>query len=132
MQRRFNLPFKVRSIYMGVGGQVVSNCSYPDLDSQYLAWRNLMLYYLNNLIKYSNIAESMAGKFDDVVQAVKDAFDNVLGNENDDKPSVAEPAPSATANTKDTLRTFSALNKNFIKFGTVSEKINRTDYTKIT
>ena len=132
LQRRFNLPFKVRSIYMGVGGQSVSNCSYPDLDSQYLTWRNLMLYYLNNLIKYSNIAESMAGKFDDVVEATKDAFDNVMGNATDDKPPVVETAPSATANTKDTLRTFNTLNKNFIKFGTVSEKINRTDYTKIT
>lgn len=134
LQRKFNLAFKVRSIFMGVGGQVSSNCRYPDLDSQYLAWRNLMLFYLNNLIKYSNIAESMAGKFDDVVEAAKDAFDNVMGNEKVETPQATtpEPAPSTSGTTKERLKTFTALNKNFVKFGTVSEKINRTDYTKIT
>ncbi|TCD10401.1 hypothetical protein EZ449_08600 [Pedobacter frigidisoli] len=135
MQRRFNLPLKVRSIFMGVGGSVTSNCRYPDLDSQYLAWRNLMLYYLNNLIKYSNLAENMAGRFDDVVDAAKDAFDNVMGNEKE--PAAESPnANGATAEAPkvnvDKVKTFATLNKNFIKMGTVSEKINRTDYTKIT
>jgi|GEM_PF-1413815 len=134
LQKRFNLPFRVRSIYMGVDGEMASSCRYPDLDSQYLAWRNLMLYYLNNLIEYSNMAERMAGKFDDVVNAAKDAFDNVMDN---DKPENVEPtasatAPSGTVSNTDRLKTFTTLNKNFVKFGTVSEKINRTDYAKIT
>lgn len=133
MQRSFNLPFKVRSVFMGEGGVIKTVCRYPDLDSQYLVWRNVMLYYLNNLIKYSTLAEKMVGRFEDVKDAAKDAMSGVNTKK--------EAAPNAKAAGKESFTdagaatekttTFGNMNKVFMKAGMVGERINQANYSKI-
>ena len=133
LQRLFNLPFKVRSIFMGEGGVMKTECRYPDLDSQYLIWRNIMLYYLNNLIKYSTLAEKMIGRFDDVKDAAKDAVSGVDSkNETtfNTKAAGKETFSDTSANT-DKKSTFGNINSVFIKAGMVNERINQANYAKI-
>lgn len=133
LQRNFNLPFKVRSVFMGEGGVIKTVCRYPDLDSQYLVWRNVMLYYLNNLIKYSTLAEKMVARLDDVKEAAKDA---VSGMDTKKEPVVNAKAAgkesftdAGTTNAKTT--TFSNINNVFMKAGMVGERINQANYSKI-
>ncbi|WP_029274661.1 hypothetical protein [Pedobacter borealis] len=133
LQRRFNLPFKVRSIFMGEGGTVKTICRYPDLDSQYLVWRNVMLYYLNNLIKYSTLAEKMVARFDDVKDAAKDAVSGV----NVKKEATAHTNAAGKETFSDSgvntekKSTFGNINTAFIKAGMVNERINQANYSKI-
>jgi hypothetical protein len=133
LQRRFNLPFKVRSIFMGEGGTVKTVCHYPDLDSQYLVWRNVMLYYLNNLIKYSTLAEKMIARFDDVKNAAKDAVSGV--NVKKEATSSANAAGKETFDDSEVntekKSTFSNINTAFIRAGMVNERINQANYNKI-
>jgi hypothetical protein len=133
LQRRFNLPFKVRSIFMGEGGTVKTVCRYPDLDSQYLVWRNVMLYYLNNLIKYSTLAEKMIARFDDVKNAAKDAVSGVnVKKEATARTNAAgkETFDDSGVNTEK-KSTFSNINTAFIRAGMVNERINQANYNKI-
>ncbi|MBT2561604.1 hypothetical protein J7E50_12240 [Pedobacter sp. ISL-68] len=133
LQRRFNLPFKVRSIFMGEGGTVKTVCRYPDLDSQYLVWRNVMLYYLNNLIKYSTLAEKMVARFDDVKDAARDAVSGA--NVKKEATTHTNAAGMETFSDSDVnaekKSTFSNINTVFIKAGMVNERINQANYSKI-
>jgi hypothetical protein len=133
LQRRFNLPFKVRSIFMGEGGTVKTVCRYPDLDSQYLVWRNVMLYYLNNLIKYSTLAEKMVARFDDVKDAAKDAVSgvNIKKETTAPKNAAGKETFSDLGANSEKKSTFSNINTAFIRAGIVNERINQANYIKI-
>ncbi len=133
LQRNLNLPFKVRSIFMGEGGTTKTVCRYPDLDSQYLVWRNIMLYYLNNLIKYSTLAEKMIARFDDVKDAAKDAVIGV--NTKKETRFNAKAGGNETINDTngqtEKTSTFGNINNVFIKAGMVNERINQANYSRI-
>ncbi|MGM9475504.1 hypothetical protein ACS5PU_03695 [Pedobacter sp. GSP4] len=133
LQRAFNLPFKVRSIFMGTGGVVKTTCRYPDLDSQYLVWRNVMLYYLNNLIKYTALAEKMVARLDDVKDAAKDAVSgvNTKREATVNTDTVGKAAFDDAAMRTEKTSVFTNVNSIFIKAGMVGERINMANYAKI-
>ncbi|MCX2574535.1 synaptonemal complex protein 1 [Pedobacter sandarakinus] len=137
IQRKFNLPFKVRTVFIGEGNDTKMDCSYPDLDFQYGNWKNSMLFYLNNIIKYSNLAERMTGNFDDLAKAIEDAFNNISGIKTEAQPATEAPKTAPSTTTKpdvafERMRLFSDVNRGFIKMGALSENINRTNYGRIT
>lgn len=136
LQRRFNLPFKVRTVFMGYGGIDKQACRYPDLDSQYLSWRNTMMFYLRNLIKYTTIASKMTGNFEELSNLLNNAFSDFNGEAKKD-PLPKESNLTTVEQIKgkgDKIENLSFLktaNKNFQKFGTVGERLNRTDYERV-
>jgi hypothetical protein len=131
IRRNFNIPFKVRSLFIGDGDPVTAKCRYPDLDSQYLVWRNVMLYYLNNLLKYSKIAESMAARYKDVANAVKDAAEGTKTS-----PATGAMAAKMAKNEAPEVRTdkvsfFKKAGEGIFSAGAFTENINRTDHSRI-
>jgi hypothetical protein len=129
IRRKFNIPFKVKSLFIGEGDNISTTCRYPDLDSQYLVWRNVMLYYLNNLLKYSKIAESMAARYKDVAEAVKDAAGSTKTSE---ATNVGEAKMAGATELKtDKVSFFKKAGEGIFNAGAFTENINRTDHSRI-
>lgn len=131
IRRNFNIPFKVRSLFIGDGDLVTTKCRYPDLDSQYLVWRNAMLYYLNNLLKYSKIAESMTARYKDVANVVKDAAGGAKTS-----PATGARAAKMAENEAPEVRTdkvsfFKKAGEGIFSAGAFTENISRTDHSRI-
>ncbi|RYG09873.1 MAG: hypothetical protein EOO07_23125, partial [Chitinophagaceae bacterium] len=135
LQRRFNLPFKVRSVFMGSGGKLTSTCGYPDLDAQYLVWRNVMLYYLNNLIKYSTLAQKMSGNYEDVLESLQEMFTGVSEKETAQPAQPAAAPKAATADTggikTENVSFFTKANSTVFKAAVVNERIMRKDFSDL-
>jgi hypothetical protein len=138
IRRKFNVPFKVKSLFIGDGDNVSTKCRYPDLDSQYLVWRNVMLYYLNNLLKYSKIAESMAARYKDVAGAVKDAAGSTkaapLTNVREAKMAGAAAkmaGAEAIEVSTDKVSFLKKASEGVFTAGAFTENINRTDHSRI-
>lgn len=131
IRRNFNIPFKVRSLFIGDGDPVTTKCRYPDLDSQYLVWRNVMLYYLNNLLKYSKIAESMAARYKDVANAVKDAAEGTKTSPAAGARAAKMAGAEAIEVRTDKVSFFKKASEGMFTAGAFTEKINRTDHSRI-
>lgn len=131
IRRKFNVPFKVKSLFIGDGDKINTRCRYPDLDSQYLVWRNVMLYYLNNLLKYSKIAESMAARYKDVADAVKDAAGNTGTSAATDVKRAKMSGAEAAEVRMDKVSFFKKASEGIFTAGAFTENINRTDHSRI-
>jgi len=131
IRRKFNVPFKVKSLFIGDGDKITTTCRYPDLDSQYLVWRNVMLYYLNNLLKYSKIAESMAARYKDVADAVKDAAGSTKTSAAADVRAAKMAGAEAIEVRTDKVSFFKKASEGIFTAGAFTENINRTDHSRI-
>jgi hypothetical protein len=131
IRRKFNVPFKVKSLFIGDGDKMDTRCRYPDLDAQYLVWRNVMLYYLNNLLKYSKIAESMAARYKDVADAVKDAAGSTKTSAAADVSAAKMAGTGATEVNTDKVSFFKKASEGIFSAGAFTENINRTDHSRI-
>ncbi|RYD81153.1 MAG: hypothetical protein EOP55_00110 [Sphingobacteriales bacterium] len=135
LQRRFNLPFKVRSIFMGSGGKVSTICRYPDLDAQYVVWRNTMLYYLNNLIKYSTLAREMSGNYENILETLQEMVTGVTEKESTQPAQPAAAPKSAGAATgglkKENISFFTRANSTVFKAAVVNERVLRKDFSDL-
>ncbi|WP_285057523.1 hypothetical protein [Pedobacter ginsengisoli] len=132
IRRKFNMPFKVKSLFIGDGDEITTTCRYPDLDSQYLVWRNVMLYYLNNLLKYGKIAESMAARYKDVADAVKNAAGSTkTAPETNVRTAKMAGTTEAIEVSTDKVSFFRKASEGVFAAGAFTENLNRTDHSRI-